>query len=58
METIKIDTLELKGLRAGLKGANNAESKRLAEKTIRENEKSMAELTEWVSKHAKKDGNQ
>ncbi len=44
--------------RAGLKGANNAESKRLAEKTIREQERSIAELTEWVSKHAKKEGNQ
>lgn len=44
--------------RAGLKGADNAESKRLAEKTIRENEKSLAELKEWAGKHAKKEGNQ
>ncbi len=38
--------------RAGLKGADNAESKKLAEKTIEENEKSLKELTAWVEKHA------
>lgn len=42
--------------RAGLKGADNAESKKLAEENIKENEKSMAELKEWVQKHAKKEG--
>ena len=44
--------------RAGLKGADNAESKRLAEKTIEEQEKSIKELTAWLDKHAKKEGNQ
>ncbi|WP_246742531.1 DUF305 domain-containing protein [Microvirga splendida] len=38
--------------RAGLKGADNAESKQLAEKNIMENEKSMKELVAWVEKHA------
>lgn len=38
--------------RAGLKGADNAESKQLAEKTIMENEKGMKELIAWVEKHA------
>ncbi|WP_262031610.1 DUF305 domain-containing protein [Microvirga sp. Mcv34] len=38
--------------RAGLKGADNAESKELAEKNIKENEKSMKELVAWVEKHA------
>ncbi|MCG7392930.1 hypothetical protein MHY87_08445 [Microvirga sp. ACRRW] len=38
--------------RAGLKGADNAASKQLAEKTIIENEKSMKELVAVVEKHA------
>ena len=38
--------------RAGLKGADNAEAKQLAEKNIMENEKSMKELVAWVEKHA------
>ncbi|MFC4172432.1 DUF305 domain-containing protein [Microvirga sp. GCM10011540] len=38
--------------RAGLKGADNAESKKLAEKTIEENEKSLKELVAWAEKHA------
>ncbi|MXQ13226.1 DUF305 domain-containing protein [Microvirga makkahensis] len=38
--------------RAGLKGADNAESKQLAEKTIMENEKGVKELIAWVEKHA------
>ena len=43
--------------RAGLRGADNAESKRLAEKTIREQERSIAELTEWLDKNARREGN-
>jgi uncharacterized protein (DUF305 family) len=38
--------------RAGLKRADNDESRKLAEKTISENEKSLKELTAWVQKHA------
>lgn len=38
--------------RAGLQDADNAESKRLAEETIKDNEKSLKELTAWVEKHA------
>lgn len=38
--------------RAGLQGADNAESKRLAEKTIEENEKGARELIDWVNEHA------
>ncbi|SOR30647.1 conserved protein of unknown function; putative exported protein [Methylorubrum extorquens] len=44
--------------RAGLKGADNAESKRLAEKTIEEQEKSIKELVAWLDKNAKKEGKQ
>ena len=43
--------------RAALKGADNAESKRLAEKTIGEQEKSIQELVAWLDKNAKKEGN-
>lgn len=43
--------------RAGLKGADNAESKRLAEKTIEEQEKSIKELVAWLDKNAKTEGN-
>ncbi|MFC4171568.1 DUF305 domain-containing protein [Microvirga sp. GCM10011540] len=43
--------------RAGLKGADNAESKQLAEKTIMENEKGMKELVAWVEKHAQTENN-
>jgi len=42
--------------RAGLKGADNAESKRLAEKTIEEQEKSIKELVAWLDKNAKTEG--
>jgi uncharacterized protein (DUF305 family) len=38
--------------RAGLKGADNAESKKLAEETIRGQEREIAKLVDWVSKHA------
>lgn len=37
--------------RAGLLGADDEESKRLARKTIEHNEKSIAELVDWVQKH-------
>lgn len=43
--------------RAGLKGADNPESKRLAEKTITEQEKSIKELVAWLDKNAKTEGN-
>jgi uncharacterized protein (DUF305 family) len=36
----------------GLKGADNAESKKLAEETIQSNEREIAKLTAWVEKHA------
>jgi site-specific DNA recombinase len=38
--------------RAGLKGADNAESKRLAEETIQSQEKEIAKLIAWVEKNA------
>ena len=38
--------------KAGLKGADNAESKKLAEKTIEENQKGLKELISWVEEHA------
>ena len=41
-----------------LKSGDNAEAKKMAEKTIREQEKEIADLKEWLSKNAKKEGNQ
>lgn len=41
--------------RAGLEGADNAESKRLAEETIKSNEKDKAKLIKWVEKYAVKE---
>lgn len=38
--------------RAGLKGADNAESKKLAEETIESNERELKKLVAWVEKHA------
>lgn len=38
--------------RAGLLGADNAESKKLAEETIQSNEKELKKLIAWVEKHA------
>jgi uncharacterized protein (DUF305 family) len=38
--------------KAGLKGADNAESKKLAEETIRSNEKEIEKLIAWVEKNA------
>lgn len=38
--------------RAGLKGANNAESRKMAEETIAAQEKEIAKLTAWVEKYA------
>jgi uncharacterized protein (DUF305 family) len=38
--------------RAGLKGADNAESKKLAEETIQSQEKEIAKLVAWVEKNA------
>lgn len=41
--------------RAGLKGADNAESKRLAEETIKSNERDKAKLIDWIEKYAEKE---
>jgi uncharacterized protein (DUF305 family) len=38
--------------RAGLKGADNAQSKRMAEETIKQQEKEIAKLVAWVKKNA------
>ena len=38
--------------RAGLKGADNAESRKMAEETIAAQEKEIAKLTDWVEKYA------
>lgn len=43
--------------RAGLRGGDNAEARRLAEKNIREQERSITELTEWLDKNARREGN-
>lgn len=37
--------------KAGLKGAENPESKRLAEETIKTNERDLRKLVEWVNKY-------
>ena len=41
--------------KAGLKGADNPESKRLAEETIKTNERDMRKLVEWVDKYGAKE---
>ena len=41
--------------RAGLKGADNAESKKLAEETIQSNEREIRKLVAWVEKNAQKE---
>lgn len=41
--------------RAGLKGANNAESRKLAEETIESNERELKKLVAWVEKNARKE---
>ena len=41
--------------RAGLKGADNAESRRLAEETIKSNEQDKAKLIDWIEKYAEKE---
>ena len=38
--------------RAGLQGADNAESRKLAEETIQSNQKELEKLTAWVEKNA------
>lgn len=40
---------------AGLKGADNAESRRLAEETIKSNERDKAKLIDWIEKYAEKE---
>lgn len=40
-----------------LKHGDNAEAKKMAEKSMKEQEKEIAELREWLQKHAKKEGN-
>jgi len=41
--------------RAGLKGADNEESKKLAEETIQSNEREIKKLVAWVEKNAQKE---
>lgn len=41
--------------RAGLKGADNSESKQFAEETIKSQEKEIAKLVAWVEKHAERE---
>lgn len=41
--------------RAGLKGADNEESKKLAEETIQSNEREIRKLVAWVEKNAQKE---
>jgi uncharacterized protein (DUF305 family) len=41
--------------RAGLKGSDNAESRRMAEETIQMQEKEIEKLTAWVEKHAERE---
>ena len=40
----------------GLKNGDNPEAKKIAEKTIQEQEKSIAELKSWLDKNAQKEG--
>jgi uncharacterized protein (DUF305 family) len=40
-----------------LKTGNNAEAKKMAEKTKREQGQEIAQMKEWLSKNAKKEGN-
>lgn len=42
----------------GLKNGDNPEAKKIAEKTIQEQEKSIKELTSWLDKNAQKEGRQ
>ena len=42
----------------GLKNGDDPEAKKIAEKTVREQEKSIAEFTSWLDKNAKKEGSQ
>lgn len=41
--------------RAGLKGADNTESRRLAEETIKSNERDKAKLIDWIEEYAEKE---
>ena len=47
----------IENARIVLKHGDNAEAKKLAEETLKSNEKELKELKEWVEKHAKKEGN-
>ena len=42
----------------GLRNGDNPEAKKIAEKTIQEQERSIKELTSWLDKNAKKEGQQ
>ena len=44
--------------RIGLKSGDNPEAKKMAEKSIKEQGKSIAELTSWLDKNAMKEGSQ
>jgi uncharacterized protein (DUF305 family) len=47
----------IENARIVLKHGDNAEAKKMAEKTMKEQEKEIAEMKEWLQKHAKKEGN-
>jgi uncharacterized protein (DUF305 family) len=44
--------------RAGLVGADDTESRELAEETIRSNQKKSKKLEEWLEKHADRSSSQ
>ena len=47
----------IENARIVLKHGDNAEAKKMAEKSMKEQEKEIAEMKEWLQKHAKKEGN-
>ena len=47
----------IENARVVMKHGDNAEAKKMAEKSMKEQEKEIAEMKEWLQKHAKKEGN-
>ena len=47
----------IENARIVLKHGDNSEAKKMAEKSMKEQEKEVAEMKEWLQKHAKKEGN-
>lgn len=47
----------IENARIVLKHGDNTEAKKMAEKSMKEQEKEVAEMKEWLQKHAKKEGN-